>query len=119
MIETASSSIEWREVEKLLGQLVDFYKSQLLKCGGRIIPHLTSEDLLQPNDFRELEFNPHFRYEEGILCGIQTVQMALQALKKEKEGALPPTLSNKSASEAEATVFKASEGSSPLAECGL
>jgi hypothetical protein len=32
-----------------------------------------------------LEFNPHFRYEEGVLAGIQTVQMALWALKKEKQ----------------------------------
>jgi cell envelope opacity-associated protein A len=63
---------------------VQFHQSQLLKCGRRIIPHLTPEDLLQPNDYQELEHNPHFRYEEGVLAGVQTVQMALWALKKQE-----------------------------------
>jgi len=85
MTQVNSSSNEWNEVDRLLKELVDFHKSQLLKCGRRIIPHLTSEDVLQPNDYHELEFNPHFRYEEGILAGIQTVQMALQALKKQSK----------------------------------
>lgn len=76
---------EWNEIDQLMKELVEFHKNQLLKCGRRIIPHLTSEDILQPNDFLELEFNPHFRYEEGVLAGVQTVQMALQALRKKGE----------------------------------
>lgn len=71
----------WEEIDKLLKELVRFHRDQLLKCGRRLVPHLTAEDLLQPNDYRELEFNPHFRYEEGILTGIQSVQTALWALK--------------------------------------
>jgi hypothetical protein len=76
----------WDEIDQLLKELVEFHKNQLLKCGRRIVPHLTPEDVLQPNDFRELEFNPHFRYEEGMVAGIQAVQIALWALKKGKEG---------------------------------
>ena len=72
----------WNEIDKLLCELVAFHKNQLLKSGRRILPHLTSDDILQPNDFKELEFNPEFRYDEGILAGIQTVQVALAALKK-------------------------------------
>ena len=83
MTEMNSSGNEWSKIECLVKELVDFHKKELLKCGRRIIPHLTAEDILQPNDFRELEFHPHFRYEEGILCGVQTVQMALQALRNE------------------------------------
>jgi cell envelope opacity-associated protein A len=74
----------WEEIDRLLQELVQFHQSQLLKCGRRIIPHLTPEDLLQPNDYQELEHNPHFRYEEGVLAGVQTVQMALWALKKQE-----------------------------------
>lgn len=73
---------KWEAIDQLLKELVQFHQAQLLKNGRRIVPHLTPEDLLQPNDYQELEFNPHFRYEEGILAGIQTVQMALWALKK-------------------------------------
>lgn len=74
----------WEEIDRLLKELVQFHQTQLLRCGRRIIPHLTPEDLLQPNDYQDLEFNPHFRYEEGMVAGIQTVQMALWALKKDR-----------------------------------
>jgi hypothetical protein len=74
----------WDEIDHLLKELVQFHQSQLLKCAQRLIPHITPEDLLQPNDFQELEYNPYFRYEEGLLSGVQTVQMALWALKKKQ-----------------------------------
>ena len=77
-------SPSWEKVEQLLKELVEFHQNQLLKSGRRMIPHLTPEDLLQPNDYQELEFNPYFRYEEGLVAGIQTAQMALQALKKQQ-----------------------------------
>ena len=76
-------AFSWKEIDQALQELVAFHQENLLKCGRRIIPHLTSDDMLQPNDFPELEFHPHFRYEEGVLSGIQTVQMALWALKKQ------------------------------------
>jgi len=59
--------------------LIEGQKKKLFASGRRIIPHLTQEDLLQPNDFPELEFHPHFRYEEGILDGMQVVRAALKA----------------------------------------
>jgi hypothetical protein len=72
----------WEEIDRLLQDLLQYHQTQLLKCGRRIVPHLTADDLLQPNDYQELEFNPHFRYEEGVVSGIQTVQTALWVLKK-------------------------------------
>ncbi len=49
----------------------------------RIVPHVTEEDLLQPNDFPALETNPHFRHEEGVLDGLQVAKMALLAREKD------------------------------------
>lgn len=72
----------WGEVDLLLKELVEMQELRLLKCGRRIIPSLTTDDILQPNDFQELEHHPIFRYEEGVLEGVRTVQMALWALKK-------------------------------------
>jgi hypothetical protein len=69
--------------ETLLEELIDGQQKQLLTCGRRLVPHLTSDDILQPNDFSELEENPHFRYEEGILAGMLTVRAALQSRKAE------------------------------------
>lgn len=50
----------------------------------RIVPQITLDDLLQPNDFNELEHNPHFRYEEGVLEGLLTARMAYLAWKKDR-----------------------------------
>jgi len=69
------------EFSDLIDEMVTQQEKLLLKCARRIVPSATSEDVLQPNDFPELENNPHFRYEEGILAGMLTVQMAIKAEK--------------------------------------
>ena len=68
----------------LLDELAEGQRLKLLSCAKRIIPHLTTDDILQPNDFPQLEENPHFRYEEGVLEGILTVRMALLAKEKDR-----------------------------------
>jgi len=70
-------------IYQLLEQLIEGQKAKLLASGRRIVPQVTLEDLLQPNDFLELEHHPHFRYEEGILDGLQVVRAALQALERD------------------------------------
>lgn len=60
----------------LLDDLIAFQKENLLKTAKRILPHVTDDDLLQPNDFPELEMHPHFRYEEGVLHGFQAAKAA-------------------------------------------
>ena len=67
------------EVIALLQELIEGQKTKLLASARRIVPHVTSDDLLQPNDFPELEFHPHFRYEEGILDGLQVARSAIYA----------------------------------------
>jgi hypothetical protein len=61
----------------LFDELIQLQKAKLLSTAERIVPQVTSEDLLQPNDFPELEHHPHFRYEEGILDGLQVAKTAL------------------------------------------
>lgn len=73
-------------LETLFDQLVQSQRTKILACARRIVPHVTEEDLLQPNDFPALELHPHFRYEEGILEGLLTAQMAYTAWKKDREG---------------------------------
>lgn len=69
------------EIERTIQEIAAHQEANLLACARRIVPHVTAEDLLQPNDFPELEEHPHFRFEEGILMGIRTVQMALRAIR--------------------------------------
>ncbi len=66
---------EW---DILLSEMIEMQTKKLLACGSRLVPNLTFEDLLQPNDFPILEVHPEFRYEEGILAGMLSIKMAFQ-----------------------------------------
>lgn len=72
-----------RRIESLIQEMVEQQKAKLLSCARRIVPNATSDDVLQPNDFPVLEHHPHFRYEEGILDGLQAAQAALLAAFKD------------------------------------
>lgn len=63
----------------LFDELISQQQKRLLKLAQKVVPHITFDDLLQPNDFPELENHPYFRYEEGVLEGLRTAQMALLA----------------------------------------
>lgn len=66
-------------MQDVFDELIALQRNKVLICARRIIPHLTEDDILQPNDFPQLEMNPHFRYEEGILEGLMTARMAFLA----------------------------------------
>lgn len=62
-----------------LNEMIAAQHQKLAAYGREIVPTLTLDDLLQPNDFPELERDPVFRYEEGILAGLLSVQAMLRA----------------------------------------
>ncbi len=65
-------------------QMVAFERQKLLDLARRINPLLTPEDILQPQDFEELEQNPEFRYQEGVCIGLESALSALYAIRLEK-----------------------------------
>jgi hypothetical protein len=67
----------------MFDELITLQRKKVYNCALRILPRLTEDDILQPNDFPELEMNPHFRYEEGVLEGLLTARMAYLARVKE------------------------------------
>lgn len=73
----------WELIEQTIQEMVLKQQEDLLKSAQRLVPNITAEDILQPNDFPVLEKHPDFRYDEGILAGILAAQMALFALKNE------------------------------------
>lgn len=77
-----------QEVKKLFEELVENQEKRLYKLGLEIRPNLTLDDLLQPNDYPELENHPEFRYEEGVLEGLKTSYMAYLALQRDKSFSL-------------------------------
>lgn len=63
-------------MQELFDELIEQQKRVLFQTARRIVPKITDDDLLQPNDFPELENHSHFRYEEGILHGLQAAKAA-------------------------------------------
>ena len=72
------------ETERLLKELIEDQQKKVLLCAGRIVPGVTADDILQPNDFPALENHSIFRYEEGILHGLMAARMAYLSLIAEK-----------------------------------
>lgn len=66
-------------IDALLEEMIVAQQKKLLDCATALSLHLTADDILQPNDYEELEIHPFFRYEEGVLKGLQSAQMALRA----------------------------------------
>lgn len=75
----------WMKVQQILDELIVHQEKVVLSTGRKIVPALTTDDVLQPNDFPELENHPYFRYEEGLLAGLHTASMAIAAAQRELE----------------------------------
>lgn len=66
-------------LDKIFNEMIEAQRSKLFSYAQRIIPTVTQDDLLQPNDFPALEQHPVFRYEEGVLSGLLAAQVAYLA----------------------------------------
>ncbi|MDN3508599.1 MAG: hypothetical protein P0S93_00980 [Candidatus Neptunochlamydia sp.] len=71
-----------KSLEDLFNELISQQEKKLLRYASHIIPNVTSDDILQPNDYPELENHPFFRYEEGLLKGIHAAKMAVMVWEK-------------------------------------
>ncbi len=70
-------------MERIFDELIRLQQIKIKICAESIIPNLTDDDLLQPNDFPVLENNPYFRYNEGVLEGLMSAKAAFQAYQKD------------------------------------
>jgi hypothetical protein len=66
---------------ELLEEMVVQQRQKLFLFAKRIVSCITPDDLLQPQDFPELEMHPEFRYEEGVLAGMQAALAAIYQLR--------------------------------------
>lgn len=66
-------------MQQLFDELIQAQQEKILACARQIIPYITADDILQPNDFPELENHPYFRYEEGVLEGLMSARAAYLA----------------------------------------
>ena len=75
--------IPLEEMEKVLEELIELQRKKVFRVAEEMGLRLTQEDILNPHDFPALLKSPRFNFEDGILAGLLSAQMALrQTLKK-------------------------------------
>jgi hypothetical protein len=65
--------------EQLLQQMVDQQRVKVLRLAREAVPNLGPEDVLNPHDHPELKAHPTFEFEDGILSGLISAQVAIRA----------------------------------------
>lgn len=59
----------------LIEQAISHQHQKVLLFAQAIRPFFTEEDILQPFDHPELEKNPSWNYEDGVLAGLKIAQI--------------------------------------------
>jgi hypothetical protein len=76
----ALPSDHWLDIlDRLMTEMIDQQHTKLLQLARRIVPEITPEDLRNPQDFRQLDEDPVFSYEDGILVGLRSAHIAVRA----------------------------------------
>ncbi len=65
--------------DALFEKMIEQQRKKVIRLAREAVPHISSEDVMNPNDFPELKAHPTFDYEDGILAGLISAQVALRA----------------------------------------
>lgn len=65
-------------IEQLFKQLIEQQRRRVLSMAQRLDPQLTEDDIAQPHDFPKLAESAEWNYEDGLLAGYLSAQMALR-----------------------------------------
>ena len=81
-----------QEMLVLAGQLYDKMiaqqRAKVLRLAREVVPNISPEELRNPHDFPKLKEHPTFEFEDGLLSGLISAQVALNAELKGR--LLPP-----------------------------
>lgn len=69
----------FQEIDQLLEEMIFQQREKVYQTACEINPRLTRDDVLDAPGFSELASSPKFNYEDGILSGLISVQIALRA----------------------------------------
>ena len=74
------------DFETLFEQMISQQRGKVLAVARSINARLTEDDILSPQDFPELIEDARFNYEDGLLAGLISAQMALRAQTRRRSG---------------------------------
>jgi hypothetical protein len=69
----------FQKVDRLLEELIDQQRKKVLALGQTLVPALTSEDVMNPDGYPALADSGPFNFEDGLLAGYISCQMAVRA----------------------------------------
>jgi len=72
--------------DALLDQMITQQRAKVLAIARAIDARLTEDDILSPQDIPELRDDPRFNYEDGLLAGLLSAQMAMRAEDRRRQG---------------------------------
>ena len=70
---------EAARADRVLTEMIDQQRAKVLRVAHDYAPRATPEDLMNPHDIPELARAPIFHFEDGILAGLISAQIALRA----------------------------------------
>jgi 8-oxo-dGTP diphosphatase len=73
------------DAETLIATLVAQQEAKVLRLGRALVPALTAEDLRNPQDFPVLVGSAAFNFEDGILAGLRSAEIAVRARRRDHE----------------------------------
>jgi hypothetical protein len=73
------SNQDIERIEMLLEQMIRQQEEKLFMLARRYRSTATIDDLRQPHDVPELDENPAFQFEDGLLAGLRSALMAVRA----------------------------------------
>ncbi len=73
---------------QLFERMISQQQAKVLRLAREAVPNITPEELRNPHDFPQLKEHPTFEFEDGILSGLISAQVALNAELKGRM--LPP-----------------------------
>jgi hypothetical protein len=75
----ATLLIALQDMDRTLEEMIAQQRSKVLRVARDFAPQATPEDIMNPHDIPELAVAPIFHFEDGILSGLISAQMALRA----------------------------------------
>jgi len=65
--------------EAVFETMIEQQRAKVIRLAREAVPHISTEDVLNPHDYPELKAHPTFEYEDGLLAGLLSAQMAFRA----------------------------------------
>ena len=72
----------------LFERMIAQQQAKVLRLAREVVPNITPEELRNPHDFPKLKEHPTFEFEDGLLAGLISAQVAMRAEIKGR--LLPP-----------------------------